>query len=198
MRVAPFLFVKSILRKQLRAARRALHSAEHLSASLAAQRAVMRSPAFAAGKNVAMYLPFDGETATAVLIEAARNRGIRIFLPVIADRRHARLRFSRFEGELRPGRHGIPIPASSHRCIGARFLNLIVVPLVGVDPAGRRLGMGGGYYDRALAFRKCRRSWTGPRLVGLAFDRQRTNANFADSWDLQLDCLGTETGLHHF
>ena len=53
--------------------------------------------------------------------------------------------------------------------------NLIVVPLVGVDAEGRRLGMGGGFYDRALEFRRRRRHWTGPRLVGLAFDCQRTD-----------------------
>jgi 5-formyltetrahydrofolate cyclo-ligase len=70
--------------------------------------------------------------------------------------------------------------------------------LVGVDAKGRRLGMGGGYYDRALAFRRRRRCWKGPHLVGLAFDRQRTKAKFADAWDLRLDSLATESGVEHF
>ncbi len=80
----------------------------------------------------------------------------------------------------------------------ARSLDLIVVPLVGVDAEGRRLGMGGGFYDRALEFRRRRHHWTGPHLVGLAFDNQRTTTSFADAWDLRLDSLATESGLHHF
>jgi len=69
---------------------------------------------------------------------------------------------------------------------------------VGVDAAGRRLGMGGGFYDRALAFRRQRRYWGGPRLVGLAFDCQRAGSVFAEAWDVRLDSLATESGLKHF
>jgi 5-formyltetrahydrofolate cyclo-ligase len=70
--------------------------------------------------------------------------------------------------------------------------------LVGVDRAGRRLGMGGGYYDRALEFRRLRRRWPGPHLAGLAFDRQRTDTGFAEDWDVTLDSLSTESGLQHY
>ena len=80
----------------------------------------------------------------------------------------------------------------------SRWLNLVVIPLVGVDTAGRRLGMGGGFYDRALDFRRRRRYWAGPHLVGLAFDCQRTDSNFAEPWDLRLDSLATESGLQHY
>jgi 5-formyltetrahydrofolate cyclo-ligase len=82
--------------------------------------------------------------------------------------------------------------------ISAQWLDLIVVPSVGVDGEGRRLGMGAGYYDRALAFRQPRRRWKGPHLVGLAFDCQRTNVKFADAWDLRLDSLATESGVEHY
>ena len=80
----------------------------------------------------------------------------------------------------------------------ARWLDLIVIPLVGVDGAGRRLGMGGGFYDRALAFRRHRRRWPGPHLAGLAFDCQRTDSSFAEAWDVKLDSLATESGLQHY
>jgi 5-formyltetrahydrofolate cyclo-ligase len=58
--------------------------------------------------------------------------------------------------------------------------------------------MGGGYYDTAFAFRRQRTAWRGPRLVGLAFDCQRAESVHAQPWDLKLDELATETGLHHF
>jgi 5-formyltetrahydrofolate cyclo-ligase len=82
--------------------------------------------------------------------------------------------------------------------VPARWFDLIVVPLVGIDAGGRRLGMGGGFYDRALAFRRGRRTWTGPCLVGLAFDCQRVDAPFADAWDVRVDALSTESGFTDF
>jgi 5-formyltetrahydrofolate cyclo-ligase len=58
--------------------------------------------------------------------------------------------------------------------------------------------MGAGFYDRVLAFRRLRHHPWGPQLVGLAFDAQRTRAQFAEPWDIRLDALATESGLHHF
>jgi 5-formyltetrahydrofolate cyclo-ligase len=171
------LFMKATLRNQLCAERRALREPDHRHRSLAAAKAIMHLRFFRAGRRVALYLPFDGEADTAALIAAAWRRGVQVFVPVISDRRHWRLR-------LTP--------------IAPQWLNLIVIPLVGVDAKGRRLGMGGGYYDRALAFRRRRRYWKGPHLVGLAFECQRTDVQFADAWDLRLDSLATESGMEHF
>jgi 5-formyltetrahydrofolate cyclo-ligase len=190
--------MKPLLRKELRALRRSLNGPDHRHRSTAAAKAVMRLPTFAASKRVALYLPFDGELDTAALIDAARRRGIRVFVPVISDRRHCRLRFYPLEGAITPGAFGISVPRQRSRPLSAQWLNLIVVPLVGVDSEGRRLGMGGGYYDRALSFRRRRRYWMGPKLVGLAFDCQRTGVRFAQDWDLQLNSLATESGVRHF
>ena len=158
----------------------------------------MRLRSFRAGKRVALYLPFDAESDTAALIAAGLRRGVQIFVPVIIDRRHCRMRFYQLSGATEPGEFGISVPRLRLTAVAPRWLDLIVIPLVGVDSGGRRLGMGGGYYDRALAFRRRRRFWKGPHLVGLAFDCQRTDANFADAWDLRLDSLATESGVEHF
>jgi 5-formyltetrahydrofolate cyclo-ligase len=190
--------MKATLRKRLRAARRALSAAEHRSRSGLAARAIMRLPTFAAGKRVALYLPFDGEIDTAKLLAAARARGVHVFIPVISDKRHGRLRFYPLKGATTPGVFGIAVPRRMARPVAAQWLNLIVAPLVGVDAKGRRLGMGGGYYDRALAFRQRRRYWKGPRVVGFAFDCQRAELEFADPWDVRLSSLATESGLQQF
>jgi 5-formyltetrahydrofolate cyclo-ligase len=96
------------------------------------------------------------------------------------------------------GTFGIKVPRTRGTPIPPRWFNVIVVPLVGVDTAGRRLGMGGGFYDRAFAFRRLRRTWRGPWLVGVGFDCQRTDTVLADPWDLRLDSLATESGILHF
>jgi 5-formyltetrahydrofolate cyclo-ligase len=190
--------MKAILRKQLRAQRRGLSASDHGSRSASAAAKIMRLPMFTAGKRVAVYLPFDRETDTAALIAAARRRGVQVFVPVVSDRRHRRLRFYPLEGKTTPGAYGIAVPRRIGAPLSPQWLNLIVIPLVGVDAQGRRLGMGGGYYDRALAFRRRRRYWKGPHVVGLAFDCQRTNLEFAEPWDLRLNSLATELGMQHF
>jgi 5-formyltetrahydrofolate cyclo-ligase len=182
----------------MRAQRRSLSAADHGRRSSLAAKAIAGLPMFKAGKRVALYLPFDRETDTAALIAAARRRGVRVFVPVIVDRRHSRIRFYPLGGKTRRGVFGIAVPARAERPTPPRWLDLIVIPLVGVDAAGRRLGMGGGFYDRALEFRRRRRHWPGPRLVGLAFDCQRTESAFAEPWDVNLDSLATESGLKHY
>ncbi len=190
--------MKTALRKRLRAARRSLSPAEHTLRSNLAASAITRLAAFKSGARVALYLPFDREANTAALLVAARRRGIRLFLPVVTDVRHRRLRFLPLSGRTRPGVFGISVPHRTGPFTAPRWFDLMVVPLVGVDSQGRRLGMGGGFYDRALAFRRVRLHWRGPRLVGLALDCQRTDAAFADPWDVRLDSLATESGLVHF
>jgi 5-formyltetrahydrofolate cyclo-ligase len=185
--------------RQLRVERRALREQDHRHRSLAAARAIMRLRFFRAGKRVALYLPFDGESDTAALIAAAQRRGVQVFVPghqspascppalLPADWRHRTRRVWDF-GSTPALDPRLASVAGSHRHPS----------LVGVDAKGRRLGLGGGYYDRALAFRRRRRCWKGPHLVGLAFDCRRTKVKFADTWDLRLDSLATELGVEHF
>jgi 5-formyltetrahydrofolate cyclo-ligase len=189
---------KAALRKILRAKRRSLSASDHRRRSSQAAKAVSRLPMFKNGARVAIYLPFDRETNTAPLIAAARRRGVRLFVPVVSDRRHARLRFYPLGRKTRRGVFGIAVPERTTGPVAPRWFDVVVIPLVGIDTAGLRLGMGGGFYDRALAFRRRRRHWHGPRLVGFGFDCQRTDLEFAESWDLRLDSLATESGLQHF
>jgi 5-formyltetrahydrofolate cyclo-ligase len=204
MRVAPSPLqsdshsMKGKLRKELRAKRRSIGAADHALRSDLAASFLTRMPAFKSGARIAAYLPFDGEADTAALLLAARRRGVRIFVPVVSDRRHRRLRFYPLSGKTRRGVFGISIPHRNGTAIEPRWFDLIVVPLVGVDHQGRRLGLGGGFYDRALAFRRQRRHWRGPRLVGLGFECQRAESVFAEAWDVRLDDLATESTLRHF
>ena len=192
--------LKGTLRKQLRAARRGLCALDHASRSRRAASSIARLAAFKAGSRIAVYLPFDRETDPSALVAAARRRRVRLYVPVVESLRHRRLRFYPLTGRTRRGEFGISIPhrAAHGHAVGARWFNLIAVPLVGVDRQGRRLGMGGGFYDRALDWRRHRRHWLGPRLVGLAFDCQRAESVYAQAHDVRLDALATESGVDFF
>jgi 5-formyltetrahydrofolate cyclo-ligase len=191
---------KRALRKELRAKRRSLHESEHALSSALAAAAIAKLPAFKPGARIAVYLPFDGESDPTALLAAARRRGVRIFVPVVDSVRHRRLRFLPLTGRTRRGTYGIAVPRGGlpRHAVGPRWFDLIVVPLVGIDAHGRRLGMGGGFYDRALRFRHHRQHWRGPRLVGLAFQCQRADSVFAQPHDVRLDAVATELGIHHF
>jgi 5-formyltetrahydrofolate cyclo-ligase len=194
--------MKGSLRKELRARRRALTPGEHALRSDLAASAITRLPAFRSGARVAIYLPFDREVNTRALLIAAQRRAVHIYVPVITDVAHRRMSFYPITGRTRRGTFGISVPHAApgraHRQLGPRWFDLVVVPLVGIDRGGRRLGMGLGFYDRAFGFRSHRLHWRGPLLVGLAFECQRVESVHPKPWDLALDALATERGLVHF
>jgi 5-formyltetrahydrofolate cyclo-ligase len=90
---------------------------------------------------------------------------------------------------LRRNRYGITEPRGIRHHLAAARLDLVIMPLVAFDADGNRLGMGGGYYDRALARRNHRRI-----LVGVAFSVQQSPAVPALPWDVPLDIVITEQG----
>ena len=98
---------------------------------------------------------------------------------------------------MKPNRYGIPEPMDTQPR-SARQLDLLLIPLVGFDSAGHRLGMGGGYYDATLAFLRHRRHWRKPRLLGVAYECQKVEALPHDPWDMPLDAVLTERRLYRF
>jgi 5-formyltetrahydrofolate cyclo-ligase len=76
------------------------------------------------------------------------------------------------------------------------WLDLVLVPLVGFDARGNRLGMGGGFYDRHFAFLRNRRAWRRPLLIGIAFDVQRVPRLSDAAHDVPLWGIVTERGIY--
>ena len=78
---------------------------------------------------------------------------------------------------------------------GARFLDTIFCAGVAFDRRGARLGHGAGFYDRALAFRRFRNHWRGPRLVGLAYAFQVVPHIPVTANDVFMDVIVTDGGI---
>ena len=66
------------------------------------------------------------------------------------------------------------------------------------DDSGRRLGMGGGFYDRTFSFSRGRNLWRKPHIIGLAYAFQRVAALPMRSWDVALHAAVTEHGVTFF
>jgi 5-formyltetrahydrofolate cyclo-ligase len=180
------------LRAQLRAQRRAVPPAERARAAQLVARNIDRKLGLRAGERVGLYCSLGDELDSAPLFTLARRRGWRIYVPRIERARLGRkMRFVEAGGHARKNRLGIIEPQTS-RTLGARWLDIVLVPLVGFDVHGMRLGMGGGFYDRAFAYRRWRHSWRGPRLVGIAYAFQQLPQIVAAAHDVRLDAVVTE------
>ncbi len=187
------------LRRQLREARRALTPVQQRRAALDLYRQLAQHPLFRRSRHVAMYLPNDAEIDPRLLLHAAQRRGKHTYLPVLNDWPRTKMVFQRvMPGEkLRRNRFRIEEPyrrRASQRKVWT--LDLILLPLVGFDEAGGRLGMGGGFYDRSLAYRGRRSTWHKPVLLGLAHECQKVAKLAQASWDVPLQGTLTDKGWY--
>jgi 5-formyltetrahydrofolate cyclo-ligase len=187
------------LRTQLRKARRALNPSQQRQAARGLYRQLAQHPLFRRARHIALYLPNDGEIDPRLILRAAQRRGKKTYLPVLSAWPRTKMVFQqvRHGEKFRPNRFRIPEPhinAAKQRTIWA--LDLIFLPLVGFDDAGGRLGMGGGFYDRSLAYQARRKAWQKPVLLGLAHECQKVERLAQASWDVPLQ--GTVTDKHWY
>jgi 5-formyltetrahydrofolate cyclo-ligase len=189
---------KSRLRREIRAKRLAQPGRQARAAARQAVHRLWSLPVLTRARTLALYLPQNGELDCTPLALQAWQRGRTVFLPVITG---DTLRFAPFgpDSKLQPNRFGIPEPVTPPRhWRTARQLDVIVAPLVAFDAEGHRLGMGGGYYDRTLAYLMGRSCSRRPRFVALAFELQRTPTLPNATWDVRLDAVVTETTTYRF
>jgi 5-formyltetrahydrofolate cyclo-ligase len=188
------------LRASLRAKRRGIAAAARARAARLIARHADHALKLHRGQRIGIYAATAEELDTSRLIALALRRGCRVYLPRI-DRR-SRVRAMRFvqvsenalRRALRSNRFGIGEPDGTELA-SARLLDVVFLPLVGFDRRGTRLGMGGGYYDRAFAFRRLRAVWRAPLLVGIAYALQEVERIAPAAHDVPLDLVITERGV---
>ncbi len=189
------------LRQAIRGQRQALSYRERQKRSSALCAQLFRQPLFRRARNIALYLPADGEIDTATIIGHCWTNAKKVYLPVLRPFLDNSLWFARYTADMQlvSNRYGIAEPQSVHRQrVKPLALDLVLMPLVGFDLQGNRLGMGGGYYDRSFAFLLRRSSWKKPCLVGLAYDFQQLKKLPAQAWDVPLTAVATDTDWHSF
>lgn len=195
----PPMASRNEIRAAVRRRRRALTADERRRRSDAIVRQLTRSALFLRSRHVAFYLPNDGEVDLTGLIRRAWRAGKHCYLPVLGPVHHNRLWFVPYRpGEaLTRNRFGIPEPLGGWRAARRPWtLDLVLTPLVAFDLQGNRLGMGGGFYDRTLAYLDRRDCWEKPRLLGVAYEFQRHDTLPRAPWDVPLHAVVTERNLY--
>ena len=148
-------------------------------------------PAYRAAREVAAYLPVKNEVDAAIVARQTLADGKRLLLPRCRDDAPGLLDFGCVSclSDVEPGRFGILEPRQAVcRPPEAFAPDLILVPGLAFDRLGRRLGFGGGYYDRLLAQPLAARAFS----VGLAFAFQLVRELPADPWDRPVNAVVTE------
>jgi 5-formyltetrahydrofolate cyclo-ligase len=185
-------------RRQLRALRLGIEPRQRTAAEAAIRATLDRLRLFRRGSRVALYLPLPGEVDLRPCLPEAWRRGVETYVPRIVSRRRCLMTFVALApgSTARRNSYGIEEPAATNRCVAPAGLDVVLVPVVGYDRRGNRLGMGAGFYDRALRRRlDAGRAWRRPRLVGVAFACQELPGIAASPWDVPLDLIVTEQGI---
>jgi 5-formyltetrahydrofolate cyclo-ligase len=135
-------------------------------------------------QTVGFYWPFKGEFDARPLLSELIATGVTAALPVVVQPKMP-LEFRRWtpESVMEPGVYGILIPRERDIVTP----DLLLVPMVGSDAAGYRLGYGGGYYDRTLASISPK-----PYALGIAYELSRMETIFPQAHDIPMDAIITE------
>lgn len=183
------------LRKLLRSKRRSLSSSQQVQAAQQLYQQLAQHPLFRRAQHVAFYIASDGEIDPLLLIREAWRRGKHVYLPVLARWPKTTMVFQRVRPtqQWEKNRFGILQPrwnVADQRA--AWTLDLVLLPLVGFDQYGGRLGMGGGFYDRCFAQLHHSDHLLTPQRIGLAHECQRVDGLPIAPWDIPLHAVVTD------
>jgi len=164
--------------------RLAMPAGERTSRSEAITAALAQALPSCHGALIGFYWPFKGEYDPRDLVRSLHARGVRLALPMIAEKAKP-LAFREWWPGI-PMIHGvwnIPVPEAGEPVVP----DVLLVPVVGFDRQGYRLGYGGGYYDRTLASLPAR-----PQAIGVGFELSQIATIHPQPHDIAMDLIVTE------
>ena len=183
------LLAKRELRARVLRDRDAMSPEYRRAASASIAAAISARDDFAASGAVMLTLPFGSEWDTSALLRDALARAKIVALPRVnrATRALEICAITRLEHDAAPGYRGIPEPGAHCALLDLAVIDWVLVPGVAFDRDGRRVGYGGGYYDRFLP----RLRPDAPRVAG-AFELQLFDRVPSVTHDVAVDAVVTE------
>lgn len=191
---------KRALRRELRGRRSQMGRDVRAAATVKINRLLKRY--IKRGRKIGVYWPMGKELRLDGFVRAAQKRGAKLYLPYI-EPRSRRMWFTPYPAdgtkqERKRGRAKLHVPQFTGKKIRVHQLSLLLVPIVGIDKRGYRLGQAGGYYDATLSAMKYRLQ---TQTLGVGFGCQLTDTLPTEPHDLPLDGFVSESGVlvfkHH-
>ena len=174
-------------RKQLIAARETLPETIHQQWSQAISDFLKQGFPKLQKMNIGIYWPFRGEYDPRSIAQYFMQHGAAIALPEVVSKDEPLCFREWLPGiPMKEGAYGIPVPVEAK----VVRVNAIIIPMVGFDQHGYRLGYGSGYFDRTLATYQPQ-----PLTIGIAFEIQRLENIYAQPHDIAMHYIVTEAGI---
>jgi len=142
---------KQRLRRVIRAEEQQLSAKYKAASSAAICRHIMAMPEYRDAETVFCFVGRAHEIDTSSLLEAILAAGKRLCIPLCVDKGIMELRQITDLEQLVPGSYGIQEPPADAPTVSVDEVDLSIIPCLTCDHGGRRLGFGGGYYDRFLS-----------------------------------------------
>ena len=146
-------------------------------------------------KNVLLYSPFRKEIKLDIILKELNKASKNIYLPKILSDKHMRFNLLNKSTYMKKNKYGIR-EAVNDNYLSASEFDVMIIPFVGVDSNGLRLGYGSGYFDRAL--KNIEDFTKPPMLVGLGYEYQVADEAYGEEHDLKYDLVITETDIHRY
>lgn len=178
------------LRRILKHRRDNIPAAKRSQASLLVCEGLTGLPCYAGAARIGAYLAHRSELDPTPILNQAFALGKKLYIPRIVDDKKMIFVSWGPSMEMRRNRFGILEPKIC-RSVDIRLLDLVLVPLLGFDSKGNRLGSGAGYYDRSFYFKKDYPESL-PLLIGLAYEEQAQICLPNEPWDIPLDYVITD------
>jgi len=192
----PVSHSKANLRRQLRCERSKLSPPLRAELDEAIGQHVMQLVKSRNAVRIACYCSFNGEPDLTAVFRQLMADGCELALPVISESNDHLMTFHSWQAETSLGknRYGIFEPLETAD-VPVSSLDIILMPLVGYDRFGNRLGMGAGYYDRCL---ENLRDQVKPLRTGVAYGLQEISPVDKNIWDISLHGVVNEHGWFTF
>ncbi|MGH6761295.1 MAG: 5-formyltetrahydrofolate cyclo-ligase [Phyllobacterium sp.] len=185
--------MKKTLRNEALSRRDALTTEYRVEASLRIADFAGAQISFEPGEMVSGFWPIRSEVDLRPLLFSLRERGARLCLPVILDKKTIIFRELVRGAEMIDTGFGTMGPGPGAETVDPYHM---LVPLAAFDSRGHRIGYGAGLYDRAIA--RLHEKGLEPKLTGVAFDVQQVAEVPDEPHDVILDAILTESGLRRF
>jgi len=187
---------RKILRRELRSRRRDLSNPVRATHDRAIRQHLRQLIGAQKVRSIACYCSFDGEPNLDMLYKDLMADGCALALPVVSGTNDHAMKFHAWRADttLADNRYNIPEPQETASIPPGGF-DMLIVPLVGYDRHGNRLGVGAGYYDRHL---ESLRDQQIPLRVGVAYSLQELEPIDTNDWDIPLHGIVNEHGWFTF
>lgn len=184
---------KKNIRKKIIAKRKSIANSKYQYASKVITHKLLSLNAYTNAQQIGLYMAINNEIDLKKIWQNAQQNAKNCYFPRIKNTDKMQFYKACNPDQFTKNQWGILEPfAIPENYIEPNALDIIIIPMVAFDNYGNRIGMGAGYYDKAL--QNCVQTI----LIGVGYEFQKITKINAETWDVKLDIIVTEDEIYYF